>query len=282
MLTFLFTILFFNSCQNDDEPIVPTNETIDKGHEEWSKVTFSFRKGHLHGSQFHGDPESQAKYLKVKQEISFVTDEKGNVKMESEAPVRFIKDAFYALEITYYNKKGEMINGEFVTPQMAPLHQHFFLSKDVKDINTGASISNKNNLEYTYRDTNPWDRNIKENGVKLRLVNDPIGFKGYFKVIGQHQIFDLNVILIHVINGSKLSDNGIPYAFNNPSPRILGVQDLNLKLPVRIFSRHPETDLETENYIKDIAKEFNISYEEAEIDVQNSWDVDPESSSYYM
>ncbi len=287
MLTILvFVLLAFslNSCRNaDDVPETPVNETVDKGHEEWAKVVFTFREGHLHGKTFHGSPFSDAiPHLKSKQEYAFVVDAKGNVKPENNTPIRMVKDSHYALEITYYNKKGEVINGEFTTKEMAPIHQHFFISKDVKDINTGAAITNTDNLDYTYRDTDPWNEPFNREKNNLRGEKDPIGLKGYFFAKGAYQTFDLNIILVHVVKGNKLDTNGNPYPFNQPSVRLLATQDLNLKVPVRIYTKHAESDAELQQYYKDIAKEFGITVQEAIDEVNAVWDIPFESSNYWM
>lgn len=103
-------------------------------------------------------------------------------------------------------------------------------------------------------------------GGELRDPKDPIGLKGYVSVKEKYVTFDLNVILVHVIKGTKLDDSGNPYPFHNPSRRILEVQDLNLNIPVKVYAAHPEGDYGIDDLIKDIAKEFGISYEEAEKD----------------
>lgn len=284
ILTTLFLAFTFSSCRNgDDDPAKPVNETIDKGHEEWAKVVFTFREGHLHGKVFHGSPTSDLiKYLKSKQEFTFAVDDKGNVRAESNTPIRMVKDNYYALEITYFNKKGEIINGEFTTKEMAPIHQHFFVAKNVKDINTGAAVANTDNLDYTYRDTDPWNAVYSSTKNNLRDPRDPIGLKGYFFVKGGYQAFDMNVIMIHVTKGTKLDDTGNPYPFNKPGTRLLATQDLNLNIPVRIYSSRPDTDLQEQQYYKDIAREFNITFEEAVKEVEAVWNIPFESSQYWL
>ncbi|WP_026315685.1 hypothetical protein [Riemerella columbina] len=286
VLLTVLSLLGLQSCNRDDDPIKPTNEVTDKGHEEWSKVTFKFTKGHLHGKNFHGDPiNPEIKYFKSVQEISYEVDEKGDLKVSTDQPIRFIKDTQYALEITYYNKKGEAINGEFVTAEMAPIHQHFFMAKNIKTLE-GKGVEKPTNtlLDYLYRDTNPWDQMFRFGG-QLRDEKDPIGLKGYFTIKEKYLQYDLNVVLVHVIKGSKLDDNGNPYPFYNPSKRILGVQDLNIKIPVRVYGEHPggdSTGYTSEDLVKDIAKEFNISYDEAFDDWDKSFDAPHDSSKYWM
>lgn len=286
LLAFISLTTFVGCSKDSISPAPPVDETVDKGHEEWGKVTFTFTKGHLHGSLFHGDPiNPETKYFVSKQEISFEVDEKGNVVPSTTEPIRFIKDVHYGLEITYYNKNGERMNSEFTNAEMAPIHQHFFLNKNVKDLLTNKDLGNHLDIfKYSYRDTDPEDQMfyISPN-AKLRPKNDPIGLKGYFYITDKYKTFDLNILLVHVVKGTKLDDNGNPYPFDKPSKRILGTQDLNIKIPVKIYTEHPGgSDAEVDKFIKDIAREFNITEEEAYDDWDKSFDAPHDSSKYYM
>lgn len=285
-LMFAIMALIFvgiTSC-NDDDPVKPTNETEDKGHEDWAKVTFTFRLGHLHGSNFHGNPiNKDAKYFRNLQEVTFEYDSKGNLQTPTD-PVRLIKDEYYALEITYYNKKGERMNSTFTTPEMAPIHQHFFLTKDAKDLNSDKPFENAGNIitEYTYRDTDPENKMYTkyDETVKLRGKKDPIGLKGYFKVSEKYAKFNLNVILVHIGKGTKLDKNGNPYPYNEPNLIFLSSQDLNVKIPIRVYAERPEDY--SDKFFEDAANEFNITVEEAIADYKLLYDADFESGKYWM
>lgn len=284
----LFLLLANISCSSDDvQAVKPVDETIDKGHEEWTKVTFKFTLGHLHGTLFHANPSSpETKYFIGTQEITYQQNAKGDVIPSTTQPLRFIRGGHYSLEIVYYNKKGERMNKEFTTAEMSPIHQHFFLNKNVKDLKTNQNLGDHLNLfDYTYRDTDPEDQMYRiSETAKLRPSNDPIGLKGYFYFTDKYKSFDLNILLVHVVKGTKLDENGKPFAFNNPSKRILGTQDLNLRIPAKIYTSMMEDDSEEEEkrFINDIAKEFNISYEEAYNDWEKSFDAPHDSSKYYM
>ncbi|MDO4224449.1 MAG: hypothetical protein Q4C75_00970, partial [Bergeyella zoohelcum] len=163
-----FTLFSLQSCNRDDEPVAPINETKDKGHDEWGKVEIILYEGHLHGKEFHANPMYiNGKVLPKKQILTITRDENGNlvrvrknVLVEGEKDnykeVEVLKDsdhpfetqttvdeqgnslngARYAMEIVYYNKKGERMNHEFVTPEMRPIHQHFFTTKSYSDLFT--------------------------------------------------------------------------------------------------------------------------------------------------
>ncbi|AIM39048.1 hypothetical protein KO02_21940 [Sphingobacterium sp. ML3W] len=283
---FAFSVMIMlglTSCSKDDDmPVTPTDETSDLGHDDWAKVTFKFHRGHLHGATFHGNPiNDNVKYFKSVQEISYEYDETGNL-IKPDVPIRLIKDEIYALEIIYFNKKGERMNSEFTTEKNAPIHQHFFLSKNAKKIDTDIDFPAASTiLDYVYRDTNPEDGMFTHNGVVLRGSKDPIGLKGYFFVNQSYTQFDLNVILVHIMKGNKLDQNGNPSPFNAPSNAFLATQDLNLKIPVRVFAERPSGD-DFDQFISDIANEFNVSVEEAEADWEEAVDTPFESGSYWM
>ena len=119
----LFTSLIIGTAlvACSKEAPAPTDEKIDKGHEEPAKVEMTIRRGHLHGVQFHGDFESIiAPVQKFKFEIDENTknwvrkDMQGNILTENN-PVVMIEGRYYSLEIVYYNAKGERMNNEFTT-----------------------------------------------------------------------------------------------------------------------------------------------------------------------
>lgn len=273
-ILYLFATLLIVSCTKD----APEPEK-EIGHDFPHKVTFYFKQGHTHSNYFHADLETPS--LKTHQEISFTYDENRNVTASSSEPIRLIKGYAYSLEIKYFSEDGKEMQGEFVAASKT--HQHFFVSTNVEALEGGNT--NPENIVYVYRDTDPWNVpyspvNIARKRVTLRDSKDPIGFKGYFSVTEKYQKFDLNVILIHLVAGSKLDENGNPYPFNKPSERLLGQTDLNLKIPMKIYAAYPSTDSEFDTFYSDIAKEFNISKEEAKTRWQNR--NTGEGSSDYM
>ncbi len=276
-------MLGLNSCSKDDDlPATPNDENTELGHEEWSKVSFRFHRGHLHGSTFHGSPSNEnVRYFKAVQEISYEYDEAGNLILP-DSPIRLIKGEIYALEITSFNKNGERINAEFTSEINAPIHQHFFLTKNAKHIDTDMDFSNAESiLDYVYRDTNPEDGMYTNEGVSLRGADDPIGLKGYFFVNEAYTQFELNVILVHLIHGTKWDSNGNPLPFNAPSNAFLGTQDLNIKIPVRVFTKRPNND-DFDQFIQEIAEEFHVTAEEAEADWLEAVETPFESGNYWM
>lgn len=290
-------VLLYTSC-SDDAPI-PTNEVLDKGHDNWSKVEFKFTEGHIHGHHhegehseheghqggeefFHGLPEVKGLTFGTVQTYTFTSTDDG-VKVVTKNPIRLVQGKAYGLEITYYNKQGKRINSEFTTKEMAKTHQHFFIPSKIKSIKEGVATATKENIiHYEYRDTEPENGMYGSDGVKLRNAKDPIGLKGFFEVEKAYQSFDLKVVLIHVIAGSKLDDKGNPYPYHSPSPRVLGSTDFNRPIPIRIFTSYPKTDAEQAVFEQDIAKEFNLTPAQVKDELKKRSNIDPESGKYKL
>lgn len=229
------------------------DETESEGHGQWYKVTFRFTEGELKDTYFQGFSTPNDVLFKIVQNYNFVYTNKGVISSNSE-PIRLVKGKSYGLEIFYHSKDGKVMNHEFTTASMSPLHQHFFIPHNIKTNKENVELATKSNIiNYIYRDTNPDDKILGDKGVSLRDVNDPIGLKGYFTVNKAYQSFDLRVILVHVIQGDKLTDERKPYPFYNPSQRITGTTDLNLKIPIKIFSA-----IDSPNYKEEISEELGI------------------------
>ncbi len=62
----------------------------------------------------------------------------------------------------------------------------------------------------------------------------------------------------------------------------MGTQDLNLKIPVRIFTKYPVTDAEMQNFYDDIVKEFDITKDEAQKEWNSRKNIDYESGKYKL
>ncbi|MDO5608567.1 MAG: hypothetical protein Q4G08_08960, partial [Capnocytophaga sp.] len=203
------------SCSRDDEnPPAPSNENNTLGHDRWGKVELIFRKGHLHGKDFHGNVDGDDPYFKGTQKVIFETDdnmnivrknENGKILTKEEEPILMMGHLNYSLEIIYYNKAGERINAQFATPGMAPIHQHFFRVTEYTDLNTKETKTPENDelMDYLYRDTNPEDVMIGtfKTGTTTvsKLTNDPIGLKGYFTHKRGRTKYMMNIFLAHLL-----------------------------------------------------------------------------------
>ena len=154
-----------------------------------------------------------------KQERNANKSPKGVIYDISE-PIKWQVGHEYRFEIVYYNNNNR-INHEFVSEQMAPIHQHFFqLYKGTypeDEEGRKAMIDKMNTLvTYNYQDTDPENGTYGTQGVKLRLRSwdktnpeqrDPIGLKGvfYIKETNETGIFNLRIKLAHFLIANKLN-----------------------------------------------------------------------------
>ena len=301
LVLILLSVFALSGCVNDDSAPTPTDPTIDKGHEEWSKVEFIFKEGHLHGSTFHGDPDypDEIKYFNRTQKITYSYDDKGNVVADTKEPIRFLAGNTYALIINYYNKAGKLMNSEFVNDGMDKIHQHFFYADKVISTKNNTSVEGDNLFRYIYRDTDPVDGDFKPRSedVKLRSRTwdstnpnsyDPIGLKGYFIVPADkpYYNFDLKIVLAHFKVDNKLNkETGKPFSYNDKPSPLSFATDLSLNIPVHIYSSisFQETDeLKKSTFYPDAAKEFGTTVEEVEEIYKLLFTLDPEGGEFWM
>lgn len=285
------------SCSGNDEPVKPSDETKELGHDVWKKVEFIFKEGHLHGSQFHGDPDYQGlKYFSRQQKITYTYTDEGKIVADTDAPIRFLAGNTYGLVINYYNKKGELMNKEFVENGMDKIHQHFFHVEALTPTKGNTMVKEADLFNYTYRDTDPIDGDYKKNAVlKQRTWDaqnpsayDPIGLKGYFTIPNEsaYHNFNLKITLAHFKVKDKLDKNNHqPYAYNAKVAPLSYETDLFIKIPVHIYSgiEYQQTEaLKEESFFPDAAKEFNTTVEEIKKEYDLLFDLDPEGSEFWM
>lgn len=297
----LFTSLIIGTAlvACSKEAPAPTDEKIDKGHEEPAKVEMTIRRGHLHGVQFHGDFESIiAPVQKFKFEIDENTknwvrkDMQGNILTENN-PVVMIEGRYYSLEIVYYNAKGERMNNEFTTKEMLPIHQHFFEVYEYTDTKTQqVSKDTEGLLEYTYRDTDPENIQIgqlvdsKQSTDRSKLTDNPLGLKGYFAPKKPYTKYSIAVTLFHVLRGTKNVNNQerVFYPFNKPGSELVArsTTDFSQKIPVYVITAVPDGGEEAKNrYYQDIASYYNITPQRVE-ELEDEARRNHDSANFYM
>lgn len=201
----LIAIICFaaSSCSKDNtQPKAPTDETKDRGHDMPDKVQFIITD--------IGTNEVQ--------ERTANKSPKG-IEYDINSPIQWQIGHEYRFEIVYYNNNARM-NHEFVTAQMAPIHQHFFQlfqgdypgNKEGRD----AMVTAMNKVvSYEYQDTDPENGTYGTQGVNLRLrtwdkkhpeLRDPIGLKGVFHIKEEANAGDykLRIKLAHFLTTNKL------------------------------------------------------------------------------
>ena len=199
----LIALLCFaiGSCSKDStKPASPTDETKDRGHEMPDKVQLIITD--------IGTGE--------KQERTANKTPKGVVY---DITIQWKVGHEYRFEIVYFNNEIRM-NHEFVTAEMAPIHQHFFqlFQGEYPKNKEGRSamVAAMNQLvTYQYQDTNPENATYGTKGVTLRLRQwdkknpqqpDPIGLKGVFHIKEGATIgnYHLRIKLAHFLIANKL------------------------------------------------------------------------------
>ena len=233
----LIALLCFaiGSCSKDStKPASPTDETKDRGHEMPDKVQLIITD--------IGTGE--------KQERTANKTPKG-VVYDIANPIQWKVGHEYRFEIVYFNNEIRM-NHEFVTAEMAPIHQHFFqlFQGEYPKNKEGRSamVAAMNQLvTYQYQDTDPENGVLGESGVSLRRRSwdtqnptevDPVGLKGVFTIkttgLGT-QSFDLRIRLAHFLVKNKLEPKtGRVRKYNVLHYSGSFVLDADMKVPVKI------------------------------------------------
>ena len=261
------------------EPAEPTKENELKGHEGIARAEFVIRSGHLHNAgrsneYFHGGIETPISPIqRFVFEVDPTTknfvrkDMSGKILTEND-PIGMVEGQVYALEIIYYNAKGERINAEFSNERELPIHQIFFEVDRYTDTQTGAVTTQTDDLwNYKYRDTNPEDVQLNQQvGQTTRqstLIGSPLGLKGYFIPKKAYTKFDVHISLFHIQRGTKKNGEGY-YPFNKPSDALKGraESDFSQKIPVHIFSKLYSDDSQADRYYQELADFYHISKEQ--------------------
>lgn len=310
-IVFVTSVMLVGAVSCNKTPEIPTDETKEKNHEDPHRAELILVEGHLHGKYaFHQDPEVEGvKHLKKIQKMIFELSEKGwgiSDKGVSKFCVRSTSPEFkgqqvYGLWINYYNAKGELINGEFMQNGQDLIHQHFFIPKNLRPTfdgdNTAVDSDPVSIYKYVYCDTDPWNKNMHNEGATLIGAKNPVGFKGYFMFLKERKNFDISVELMHAVI-SKFSENGIVSPFYLPSKaqRQRDHWDLKIKVPVTVYAGQMETvdvvpgtseaDIPEKDMrlLKSIASAYGITWQEAleDIDAMVMGDQDPESGNMWF
>ena len=201
----LIALLCFaiGSCSKDSaKPASPTDETKDRGHEMPDKVQLIIT------DIGNGEKQERMANKTPKGVVYDITN-----------PIQWKVGHEYRFEIVYFNNEIRM-NHEFVTAEMAPIHQHFFqlFQGEYPKNKEGRSamVAAMNRLvTYQYQDTDPENATYGTKGVTLRLrqwdkknpqQRDPIGLKGVFHIKEGATIgnYHLRIKLAHFLIANKL------------------------------------------------------------------------------
>lgn len=214
ILTFLGILSLLGGCTKAPEP---ENEKNAKGHDEAAKIQLVF-------SQESDRSQQQIFTFELDEATKNIVRKKdGRTLGENEAPLVLDRNQKYILEMTYFNIRGEVMNGEFLTEVQRPIHQHFFTINSYKDASGQEFTDTSGVWDYAYQDED----------------NDPVGLKGIFTPHIGDISFSLRVRLFHITSGNKYinnrKENGV-YPFNKPETELLvrATTDFDQKIPVII------------------------------------------------
>lgn len=257
-ICFVAFIAIFSACTSDNivnpEPEVPVNPIDDRGHEMPAKVEAIFTKVTKNGDTYVKTSEIQ----KITYTLSAegVTTDIPEIECEHEN--------YYHLELVYYNASGTRMNHEFVTQEMAPIHQHFFL------VDGKGNAQAEDSFTYEYQDTDPETGHLGDVGVSLRkrawdknnaTALDPIGLKGVFYIKAEES-FGLRVQLGHFLGAergaTKLKADGSVRKFNEPASSMS--MDLNIVVPIKIEEHHAHSEFSKVEFIFTSGHSHGLSF----------------------
>ncbi len=235
------------SC--NDEPKKPGDESEHKHHDDPYKAVLTLATGHFHGDWFHQDEDAEGvQYLKAVQTITFVDEGKGWAP-EKGSQKGFVvragekdEEAPYFLTIRYFAKDGDEITGHFVENNQDQIHQHFFIPTNVKPFEElGGKVEADDTdpakiYDYTYMDTNPWNKTLKDEGTTLIGKTNPIGFKGYFNFLKNHKIMTVAIRLMHARTSKFINDKASPFYAPTPGQLASDHWDVKMDIPVMVYA----------------------------------------------
>lgn len=233
--------LALSGCKKDAPlPVKPTNEILNKLHEDPFKMVITLEEAHLSTvEQFDQAPKvTDLKYSGKKQILQYSSGGGHQFKIEATSPnqrleVKTIKEdatLVYLMRIEYFNNKGESMNNQFYDNGQDKIHQHFFSSYT----NAGATniiIKDKSRLTYDYRyaDTKPFS---DDKGEYIGQSN-PLGFKGIFRFL-KAATPDLRIELLHAVQSKYSKDGSITPFFLVSNVRQGNLFDINVPVPITI------------------------------------------------
>ncbi len=222
------------SC-SPHEPKTPTNEILNKSHENPFKAELILEAGKLKGDVSFADATLQdfEPIANGKQTITWEENEKKGWHIKEESIKAFdvktqaeAKDLLYLFRIVYYNAKGEVMNEQFVKNGQDKIHQHFFsIRKNGKRVRQESEIP----YEYTYQDTKVWN----DDSSPLLGKGNPLGFKGLLRFKPWAESLEMLVILVHARN-SKYEEDKSVNPFYYPGNRLLAEKegfDISIRVP---------------------------------------------------
>lgn len=288
-------------------------KVVDKKEEEKpresieiAKVHVIMHEGHLHGADFHGNPQAEKSPVQKRQDMMLVKTENGwkqemldlrgnigenkpfvipaGINLEHEL-TKNNPGTRYSVEFLFYDKEGNLLNEKFT--QNAKQNQIFFTVDSYTENSTQKKFDTDNNdnsiFQYIYRDTNPSNKMYykKNEDVTLLKKDDKeyglIGLKGYFAMTKSRVSYKLNVHIAQWLKGNK----GQNMDFKNVPQRSNSIHIDSFSLPLNVLIENGYGEKQQHEMFELLGKYFGLTAEEYE-DVEIWGDYDPEGSEYWM
>lgn len=308
--------LGLSSCQKDQpkvpvkpvnpvDPVIPT-PPVEK-IEMPATISIEMHAGHLHGTNFHGNPSfSNIEFPdKGVQKVSFKLNADGKTYSIAEGnnPVRWKSHIIWSVEMVCRNKKGERINNNFVKNGAEDLFQLFITADNFRKYTPGSKTAgepvtttfDKVGAPFVYRDTNPEDEmygHHHSGASKVTLSGKCVGLKGYFHNPATEQSFlgikeryltyDLHLRMVRFATPADKKHNGAyrpALAWDNA---FTALTVFELTIPIRVFTQSPGDD-EEDAYLEDLCAEFGIDRKKMEELYEESWNapIEGEGAEHY-
>lgn len=267
------------------------DDALDASLFKPAKVEIAIYEGHLHGpSAFHQNPVSVGNKCIGRNYRLTYTLQNGKWVADRKNPkcVNLIgtesREGASAFSIRYFDKEGNDITDQIIKNGEDKHYQHFFTLSDIQPsyggIKEETDKSSTDFFDYTYCDTDPWNKTHKFDNAKFTGTTNPIGVKGYFKFFRTHKRFNLEIKLMRAHDskfvGGKASSFCAPTAQQLTDEAWMPA----IVIPMNIYMDSSELDLEADLMVDDLndvsTKESDFSKKDLRVlhSLMDAFDVD--------
>ena len=252
LILLLLLIPLLSAC----DPKEPTNELLNKRHDNPSYVIFTLKEAKLNNLK-RGDAEPTLADItltgreeKMKLSLTskgFLASEEQGVSHFSVKSTTTQPDAVYLLEIEYLDARREPMTGQFIENAQDRIHQHFF-ERFTREFIRGKwrtyAVKELSELGYDYRyvDVTPWNQPYHAPESKFTGTSNPMGFKGLIRFTHPDWKFLLTIMLMHAHQPKVYNGKTMPFYDNLLYPID---QESDISLNVLFVVDAGSTDLTT-------------------------------------
>lgn len=239
----------------DGQAATTETKPLDNSLFQPKTVEIQVYEGHLHGPrQFHQNMFSpNNEYIGKSYQLTYTLEnDKWVPKKENDKWVNVLgnKDGFavYAFSLRYFDEHHHDITAQIVEQGADQHYQHFFTVNNIKPSYGGVEEATDANtpdfFNYTYCDTNPWNKTNHYDHATFNDDQHPIGLKGYFAFKHTHKQFTLSIRLMRA-RETKLVE-GKPSLFCQPTKQQQDEEAWmpNINIPVRVYMDVNEKSLD--------------------------------------